>query len=239
MRGDDPVLQSGGLPCVWMTAGQLVYRLCDREFDCDHCPLDAALQGRGMLSRPSARATGTARWEFPQDRVYHRSHAWVQVMRGRRVRYGLDAFAVRLLDRMTALVPPPVQSRLKVGGPACWALDAGEFIPLRSPVSGTVSVVNQRISEDPGVLRSWPYQEGWVLEVECDEAPEHRHDLWTAEQHRESVAADLKSVQRRTHFGNGHTDLGPTLEDGGEPTFTARQRLSSEDYLRLLRDLLS
>ena len=31
--------------CVWMDAGVLAYKLCDRGFDCSHCPLDAALRG--------------------------------------------------------------------------------------------------------------------------------------------------------------------------------------------------
>lgn len=40
------------LPCVWMTAGVINYRLCDREFECESCPFDAAIRGRGR--RPVA-----------------------------------------------------------------------------------------------------------------------------------------------------------------------------------------
>ena len=29
-------------PCVWMSAGLISYKLCDRGFDCENCPLDAA-----------------------------------------------------------------------------------------------------------------------------------------------------------------------------------------------------
>jgi hypothetical protein len=32
--------------CVWMDAGVVNYKLCDRGFDCDRCPLDQALHGR-------------------------------------------------------------------------------------------------------------------------------------------------------------------------------------------------
>ncbi len=32
------------LKCIWMLAGVLTYRLCDREYDCERCPLDAALR---------------------------------------------------------------------------------------------------------------------------------------------------------------------------------------------------
>ena len=26
--------------CIWMSAGLVRYKLCDREFDCEHCPLE-------------------------------------------------------------------------------------------------------------------------------------------------------------------------------------------------------
>lgn len=31
--------------CIWMDAGVLTFKLCDRDFDCAHCPLNAALKG--------------------------------------------------------------------------------------------------------------------------------------------------------------------------------------------------
>jgi glycine cleavage system H protein len=206
-------MRDGAVPCIWMTAGQLSYKLCDRELDCDHCPLDAALQGRGTLPRPSDHVSEPAAWEFPEDRSYDRSHAWVRALHGQRVRCGLDVLAGRMLDRATALVPPPVPSRVTVGKPACWVLDEGEFIPLRSPVTGTVSRVNRRVSLEPGLLCASPYDDG--------------------------VASDLKTIQALTNRADGHPDLGPTLEDGGEPTLAARAQLGPTEYRKLLRGLLS
>lgn len=37
--------------CVWMQAGVVGYKLCDREFDCDRCPFDAALHGEAARDR--------------------------------------------------------------------------------------------------------------------------------------------------------------------------------------------
>lgn len=36
-----------GLPlkCVWMLAGNVDYKLCDREYECDECPFDHAIRG--------------------------------------------------------------------------------------------------------------------------------------------------------------------------------------------------
>ena len=42
---EDVMLQKLLSPaCVWMRAGVIRFWLCDRDFDCDNCPLDAALR---------------------------------------------------------------------------------------------------------------------------------------------------------------------------------------------------
>ena len=33
------------LPCVWMSAGLVAFKLCDREGECEGCPFDRAMQG--------------------------------------------------------------------------------------------------------------------------------------------------------------------------------------------------
>ena len=48
------------LPCIWMSAGLLRYRLCDREYDCEHCPLDAALRGAPAPPHAAPPSLGTA-----------------------------------------------------------------------------------------------------------------------------------------------------------------------------------
>src|SRR6266542_303748 len=31
--------------CWWMQGGVVDYKLCDRDYDCEHCPFDEALHG--------------------------------------------------------------------------------------------------------------------------------------------------------------------------------------------------
>lgn len=38
--------------CVWMEAGVISFWLCNREYDCEHCPLDAALRGGSPMLDP-------------------------------------------------------------------------------------------------------------------------------------------------------------------------------------------
>jgi len=44
------------LKCVWMLADVVAYKLCDREYDCEHCPFDRALRGNAPPQMRRARS---------------------------------------------------------------------------------------------------------------------------------------------------------------------------------------
>ena len=93
---------SGSL-CVWMSAGLLTYKLCDRDFDCDHCPLDAALRGRHRDSDGVVPLSGPSLSDmlFPADLLYSAGHCWVgRMSNGGKLRCGLDAFAAALIGHV-------------------------------------------------------------------------------------------------------------------------------------------
>ena len=39
------VLPLDALPCVWMSAGLIAYKLCDQDFECERCLFDWAMRG--------------------------------------------------------------------------------------------------------------------------------------------------------------------------------------------------
>ncbi|HYW69484.1 MAG TPA: hypothetical protein VE961_00530 [Pyrinomonadaceae bacterium] len=43
------------LYCVWMDAGVVNYKLCDRSYDCERCPLDQALHRRPSERRANVK----------------------------------------------------------------------------------------------------------------------------------------------------------------------------------------
>lgn len=62
-----PRVPLGGLRgehCVWMRAGVVTYKLCDRDFDCEHCPLDAALRNEPLPTAPGHRRETQQSVEF-------------------------------------------------------------------------------------------------------------------------------------------------------------------------------
>ena len=139
--------------CVWMTAGVLSYRLCDRDFDCDQCLVDRALREGSALprgeaaeaaARPSrpAVASVVGGLRYRRNGFYHPRHVWARVEGEGIVRIGIDDLARRLLGRLRRIELPKRGSTVRVDEPA-WILegDAGR-VPLPSPIEGSITGIS-------------------------------------------------------------------------------------------------
>lgn len=229
------------LPCVWMSAGLVAYKLCDRDFDCDNCPLDAALHGRDLPRSVEVDAEAPPeRLEFPDDRLYHRAHTWAKAFDGGRVLTGLDAFAARLLEGSTSVILPAVDSSVVEGHVAFWVRDDSQLVPLLAPVTGRLRLCNVRVLEQPSLICASPYDHGWLAEVECSDWSAQCRDLLSADQIRERVGKQMTTLRKRvTRFVTRSTAaVGPTAADGGERLTDARRILGPARYRRLILQLL-
>jgi glycine cleavage system H protein len=222
------------LSCVWMTAGLVAYKLCDREYDCENCPLDAALRG------PTSNSHGSTSSSNRKDRQYHPSHSWVKEIDETRVRVGLDAFAGRLLDQITSVVLPPISTRILCGRPACWVIDDAELLPVRAAVSGTVLQKNGAVQHNPSLIAQSAYDDGWLLEVQCCGPLSEQPGLVSAHQQQEETTTQLRQLAK---FGaqdpTADSRLGPTMANGGEPITSLRRFLGAKRYHRLIQQFLS
>ena len=238
---NSPVLPSGALPCVWMTAGLISYKLCTREYDCENCPLDAALQGgdEEVTGAKQDGPTETQGWEFRPDRSYHPLHSWAMVVEGNRVRWGLDVFAARMLNHVSSVVLPALHTRLQRGQRGCWLMDESEMVPVCAPVSGTVLSINPSVQMDPALINASPYDQGWLVEVQCPGDLEELAGLLPAADLREKTAKQLRQLHRSAsrELAKG-ASLGPTLADGGEQLADLRRILGASRYHRLILPFL-
>jgi glycine cleavage system H protein len=228
-------------PCLWMTAGVVTYKLCDRDFDCEHCPFDAALRGRVEVAPAGRRATGDLPpWTFPDDRAYTSGHLWLTGGGGSSpLRLGLDAFAAVLLGRARRVRGSPPGRALAAHETLCEIdLEAG-LLRLAAPFAARVVRSNGALSSDPHLVITSPYEEGWLVEMEAAENPAAFSHLLTAESAREQACLDLRHFRRRValHLLDDST-LGPTLPDGGVPLTDLRQILGGPRYLALLQELV-
>ena len=241
-RPEDPgtyrVFPEHAQPCVWMTAGFLSYKLCDRDFDCEHCPLDAAIHG-GHPAPARDEETPQPDWGIRDGIAHHPVYGWVADDGLGRVRWGIDGFTARLLDHLTEVVLPAAGAELAHGNVACWVLDDGELVPLRSPVSGKVTKTNPALSRDPALVIHEPYGAGWLIEMECRGGAAGTPGIAGAAERRARIARQVQRLHRgamaylRTEPG-----VGPTAQDGGQRLSDLRRMLGRDRYHRLVFPLL-
>lgn len=229
-------------PCVWMCAGLLSYKLCERGFDCDRCPLDAALRGRlgSFPSRPSSPlGRRVDRDLFPPDRLYADGHLWVKAAThgdGKGWRVGLDAFAAAVAGCAVAVRWPPPGAALPRGGLLCELdLGLGEPLPLASPLGGTLSRVNEDLRERPGQAVAEPYGAGWLVEIRGLD-PGSVLGLHTAAEAAESVRAETLLFRRALAMRllMESSDEGLLPEGRRVPLSDLREVLGGPRYLELV-----
>jgi len=226
-------------PCVWMCAGLISYRLCDRDYDCESCPLDAAFHAPAVHRHPrpcvGAAEAATA---VPPDRRYADGHTWVQE-RGARdgacCRLGLDAFAAAIIGTVIGLRPAE-RDRVLEGGDLLCDLDIGlGLLSVGAPVNGRLVRLNPLLRERPDEVVHEPYGAGWIAEL-ADVPELDLRRLAPSETACQRTRADLTRFRRAValrlfaDLGAGELGwLGP-----GQRLTDLRQMLGPVGYLELV-----
>jgi len=232
-------------PCVWMSAGLLAFHLCDRHYDCEHCPLDASLRRADLATetgrdpdRPPGRDNKGPMWEFRSDRLYGPGHCWIQERHSGRLRYGLDAFAASLLAPLQGVIYPARGTWLERNGILCWLRAGEQPFPVPSPVGGRFTQSNPQVRADASHLTVSPYDDGWLAEI-SDYSSSDLRSLDDASQACRRAMADnqvlLKELDVLVHR---EKHLGATLPDGGLPVTGLRELLGEPVYVRLVKRFL-
>lgn len=70
-------------------------------------------------------------------------------------------------------------------------------LDIYSPVSGRVLEVNSRLEEEPELLNTLPYGEGWLLKVEPHNLEEDLSKLMSAEEYAKLVERKIREERER------------------------------------------
>ncbi len=111
--------------------------------------------------------------ETVSRRLYTKEHTWV-VVTGTRARVGISDFAQKELGEIAYVELPKPGRRLRKGDVACTVDSMKTSSEIYSPVSGTIVEVNSAVAteETCGLINSDPLGEGWLFELELENAAE-------------------------------------------------------------------
>ncbi|MFH2006175.1 MAG: hypothetical protein ABI333_06280 [bacterium] len=228
------------VPCVWMAAGVISYKLCDLGHDCESCPLDAALTRSPTLRHGAGAPAPSTAWVFPAGRRYSLAHLWVREL-GDRLRVGVDALAAVLLSSIEGVVKQAAGPRLRQGQTACSVKLLGGEIAIQTPVSGRPALYNEALAARPDLLVTSPYDDGWLFELAPPFDRDELANLLPAEERGRLARLDIQRFQRRVamHLLQGADRVGEACADGGELLHDVRQMLGAARFLDLVREALT
>jgi glycine cleavage system H protein len=110
-------------------------------------------------------------FEIPEDLRYLDSHEWARVDEGH-ARVGISEFAQDELGDVV-FVELPAEGATVTAGEDFGVVESIKAVSdLYAPVSGTVTAVNDALTETPELVNDDPYGDGWLLEVDLDDESE-------------------------------------------------------------------
>ena len=124
-------------------------------------------------------------FEVPENRKYLESHEWVEVNDGIG-KIGITDFAQDELGDVVFVELPSEGDELEQEGDLGVVESIKAVSDLYSPVSGTVTAVNDELESTPELVNEDPFGGGWMLEVELDDEGE-LDDLLSADEYREQI----------------------------------------------------
>ncbi len=229
---------SGLIPCVWMQAGVVDYKLCDRDYDCDHCPFDEALH-----TRSSQQALRDRQEYFESisvqgccvepDLFYHPAHIWARIEEGGMVRAGLDDFGQRILGRAYLVSLPALHTKVKPGSQCIRLTHQSGVSALAAPVAGSVRQVNSKLIQSPALLSRDPYGEGWLMLIEPDDLKLELTGLMYGERVRDWLEHEIEKLHSVI---NGEQS---TMNDGGWLTREFMSELTNSQRSRVIDSFFS
>ncbi|BAC91472.1 glycine cleavage system protein GcvH [Gloeobacter violaceus] len=124
--------------------------------------------------------------EYPEELKYLDSHEYLRV-EGDTVVVGVTSYAVDQLGDIVFVSLPEEGDRINRGDSFGSIESVKAVEELYAPLSGTVLSVNTVAVEDPALIGSDPYGDGWLIKVRLADPADELGETMTAEEYRERV----------------------------------------------------
>jgi glycine cleavage system H protein len=257
------VIPEGDKPCIWMELGVVAYKICDRDFNCDTCPLDIGL--RGLARTPATPEMARKKDPFPDsetdrggkrsadslklshlsrmvkfygedDRYFHPKHTWIQVETPNCAYVGIDNIVATVLGSIDDVSLPAVGQRVRRGEACCQVIQGARAFSILSPISGRVMRANEELHGFPDKLILDSLGRGWLFSVKPDDLEEDLKYCRAGEAVFPWYLKELEWLDSilANSLKRSQELLGQTMHDGGELSRNLQELLPPEEYRRLV-----
>ena len=123
--------------------------------------------------------------ESPENLKYLSSHEWVKLEDDGIVTVGISDHAQDLLGDIVFVELPEVGQELGAEEEAAVVESVKAASDIFSPIGGKVTEINEKLLDEPDLVNSSPYEDGWFFKMQPDDL-ESLKSLLSSEEYTDS-----------------------------------------------------
>lgn len=108
--------------------------------------------------------------EILDDLKYTKSHEWIRDNGDGTVTIGITDHAQALLGDIVYVELPEMDAEFGASDPVGVVESVKAASDIYAPLPGTVVAVNEKLDDEPEVVNSDPFQDGWIYSLKLDSA---------------------------------------------------------------------
>lgn len=120
---------------------------------------------------------------------YTKTHEWIKQEENNTICVGITDEAQRLLGDIVFAELPTLQKTVKKGQEIAVLESVKAAADVYAPLSGEIIAINTLLTDQPGLINSDPYEQGWLFRIKLSNAKE-LEDLLTAEDYQEQLSVE-------------------------------------------------
>ncbi|CAM3065126.1 glycine cleavage system protein GcvH [Skermania piniformis] len=104
--------------------------------------------------------------ELPEDLRYTQDHEWAREIGPQRIRVGLTDYAQQQLGEVVFVHQKDEGTEVAAGDVLGEVESVKVASDIYAPVAGRIVAVNSELADDPELVNTDPYDEGWLMDLE-------------------------------------------------------------------------
>jgi glycine cleavage system H protein len=121
----------------------------------------------------------------PDDLLYTKSHEWIR-REGENIRVGITDHAQAELTDLVFVELPKVGAQVEAQAPIAAVESVKAASDIYAPVKGTVVEANDALTNNPGLINTDPFGEGWIFALKIDNADDLKN-LQSAQAYKDQI----------------------------------------------------
>ena len=127
--------------------------------------------------------------EYPASLAYASTHVWARKENDGTVTVGISDYAQEQLGDIVYVELPEIGQRTVLGDEIAVVESVKAASDIYAPISGEIVQINENLDEEPEIVNSDPYIEGWFFVINPDDASD-LDNLLSAEDYEKVCEAE-------------------------------------------------